>query len=55
MEIIAALLLFAAVMLAAVFASNRMTRPEQSGPTVAEIQARLAAEARTFVPVSRRW
>lgn len=51
MEIIIALLL-ALVMLAAIAATSRP--PRRQGPTVAEIQARLAAEQRTFVPL-RGW
>lgn len=53
METIFAITLFAAVMLAAIAATSRTPRRHQ-GPTVAEIQARLAAEQRTFVPL-RGW
>ncbi|NNH74146.1 hypothetical protein HLB23_30575 [Nocardia uniformis] len=47
------IMLIAAVMLAAIAATSTTPR-HHSGPTVAEIQARLAAEQRTYLPL-RGW
>ncbi|NNH74331.1 hypothetical protein HLB23_31535 [Nocardia uniformis] len=52
MEIILVITTTALVLVAAI--ATRHTPHRRQGPTVAEIQARLAAEQRTFVPL-RGW